>query len=238
MPRLKCAPPDFGSGRPTRLPYARQAIDEEDIAAVVEVLRSPFLTTGPTIRAFEDALAAAVGAEHAVAVSNGTAALHAAMYVAGIGPGDEVIVPAMTFAATASAVVFQGGKPVFADVDAETLLLDPDRAAAKITPRTRAIVAVDYAGQPCDYDPLRAIAEQHGLNSMLFSLPVNFSTSRASSRTVRSWGFPMFVGSWTDRAPPSGAEEYKKLCLSVLSVTDLSESLNRTLSTPSVVSST
>lgn len=163
MPRLKCAPPDSGPVRPTRLPYARQAIDEEDIAAVVEVLRSPFLTTGPTVRKFEDALATAVGAEHAVAVSNGTAALHAAMYAARIGSGDEVIVPAMTFAATASAVVFQGGKPVFADVDADTLLLDPDCVVAKITPRTRAVVAVDYAGQPCEYEKLRAIAEPHGL---------------------------------------------------------------------------
>ena len=106
---------------------------------------------------FEAAFAQMTGASHAVAVSNGTAALHAAMFVLGIGPGDEVIVPPMTFAASANAVVYQGGTPVFADVDPGTLLIDPATTAAAITPRTRAIVAVDYAGQPCDYDALRSV---------------------------------------------------------------------------------
>jgi len=145
------------------IPYARQCIDEDDIAAVVEVLRSDWLTTGPKIAEFEEAVAQFVGAKHAVAVSNGTAALHAAMYAANIGPGDEVILPPMTFVATANAVVFQGGIPVFADVDPDTLLIDPDQVEAKITPRTKAIVAVDYAGHPCDYDSLNAIARKHGL---------------------------------------------------------------------------
>jgi len=149
--------------RSTMLPYGRQQLDETDIAAVVEILYSDWLTTGPKVAEFEEAFADFVGAGEAVAVSNGTAALHAAMYAIGIGPGDEVIVPPMTFAATANCVVFQGGTPVFADVDPGTLLLDPDQVEAKITRRTRAVVAVDYAGQPCDYGPLRAITGRYGL---------------------------------------------------------------------------
>ncbi len=154
----------INGGTPVRaktLPYGRQWIDEEDIAAVAEVLRSDWLTTGPKVAEFEQAFAAFVGAKDAVAVNSGTAALHAAMFALGIGPGDEVIVPPMTFAASANCVVFQGGTPVFADVDPNTLLLDPAQAAAKITPRTKAIIAVDYAGQPCDYDALRAIASKN-----------------------------------------------------------------------------
>jgi perosamine synthetase len=145
------------------IPYGRQTIDEEDIRAVTEVLRSDWLTTGPAVERFEQAVAEFTGARHAVAVSNGTAALHAAAYALGIGPGDEVIVPPMTFAATANAVVFQGGIPVFADVDPETLLLDPAEVERKITSRTKAVIAVDYAGQPCDYDKLRTVAGRHGL---------------------------------------------------------------------------
>lgn len=145
------------------LPYGCHWIDEDDIEAVVQALRSDWLTTGPKVAEFEQALADYVGATEAVAVSNGTAALHAAMYAIGIGPGDEVIVPAMTFAATANCVVYQGGTPVFADVDRGTLLIDPASVQACITRRTRAIVAVDYAGQPCEYDRLRAIADRYGL---------------------------------------------------------------------------
>ncbi len=149
--------------RQTMLPYGRQWIDEDDITAVTNVLRSDWLTTGPNVNEFETAFASLVGAREAVAVSNGTAALHAAMNALGIGPGDEVIVPAMTFAASANCVVYQGGTPVFADVQADTLLIDPDDVAAKITARTKAIVAVDYAGQPCDYERLHTLAHQHGL---------------------------------------------------------------------------
>lgn len=145
------------------LPYGRQCIDEDDIAAVVEVLRSDWLTTGPKVAEFEEAVAKFVGARHGVAVASGTAALHAVMHVIGIGPGDEVIVPAMTFAASANCVVYQGGIPVFVDVDVDTLCVDPDQVERRITPQTRAIVAVDYAGQPCDYDALREIADRHGL---------------------------------------------------------------------------
>ncbi|MFN0136254.1 MAG: UDP-4-amino-4,6-dideoxy-N-acetyl-beta-L-altrosamine transaminase [Phycisphaerae bacterium] len=149
--------------RATPLPYARQTIDEADIAAVVDTLRSPYLTTGPRVREFEASLQAEVGVEHAVAVSNGTAALHAAMHALGIGQGDQVILPPMTFAATANAVVFQGATPRFVDVDADTLLLDPAALEDAINSNTRAIVAVDYAGQPCDYDAIRTVAAKHRL---------------------------------------------------------------------------
>lgn len=149
--------------RPVLLPYARQSVGEDDIRAVADVLRSAWLTTGPKVGEFEQAFAAFAGTKEAVAVSNGTAALHAALHAIGIGPGDEVIVPAMTFAATANAVVFLGAVPVFVDSDPATLLIDPMQVEHAITPRTRAIIAVDYAGQPCDYDALQTIAEHHHL---------------------------------------------------------------------------
>jgi perosamine synthetase len=145
------------------IPYARQSVSDDDVEAVIEVLRSDWLTTGPKTEAFETAFAGSVGARHAVAVSSGTAALHAAMYAASIGPGDEVIVPAITFVATANAAVYQGGTPVFADVLPDTLVIDPDSIEKKITSLTKAIVGVDYAGQPCDYDALGRIARRHGL---------------------------------------------------------------------------
>jgi perosamine synthetase len=153
-------------GRPVRetyLPYGKQTIDDADRAAVAAVLASDWLTTGPKVAEFEEAFAAAVGAREAVAVNSGTAALHASMHALGIGPGDEVIVPSITFAATANAVVYLGGTPVFADVDPETLLITAGSAARCITPRTQAIVAVDYAGQPAEYEALRALATRHAL---------------------------------------------------------------------------
>lgn len=150
--------------RETVLPYGHQSLDDDDIAAVAEVLRSDWLTTGPKIAEFEQAFAEFVGTKEAVAVNSGTAALHAAIYALNVQRGDEVIVPAMTFAASANCVVYQGGTPVFADVDPETLLLDAEQVEAKITPHTKAIMAVDYAGQPCDYDALREIANRHGLS--------------------------------------------------------------------------
>lgn len=145
------------------LPYGRQTIDDDDIAVVVEALRSDWLTTGPKVGEFERAFAAITETAEAVVVNSGTAALHAAMRAIGVGPNDEVIVPAITFAATSNAVLYEGGVPVFADVDPKTLLIDLNDVQAKINPRTKAIVAVDYAGQPCDYPSLRAIADQHGL---------------------------------------------------------------------------
>jgi perosamine synthetase len=129
----------------------------------VQVLRSDWLTTGPSVSAFEEVFAAQVGAKYAVAVSNGTAALHAAIFAAQISPSDEVIVTPMTFAADANCVRYQSGTVVFADVRSDTLNLDPARVEKAITPRTRAIVTVDYAGQPSDLDELNTIAARHNL---------------------------------------------------------------------------
>ena len=145
------------------LPYGRQWLDDDDVAAVLEVLKSDWLTTGPKVSEFEEAFAESVGAKEAVAVSNGTAALHASVHALKIGPGDEVIVTTMTFAASANCVVYQGGTPIFADVDHSTLLVDLASVEAKITDRSKAIIAVDYAGQPCDWDSLKTIANRHGL---------------------------------------------------------------------------
>jgi perosamine synthetase len=145
------------------LQHGRQWIDEDDIAAVVEVLRSDGLNAGPAVGELESAFARVCGTRGAVAVSSGTAALHLAMLALGIGPGDEVIVPTLTFAATANCVAYCGGTPVFADVNPETLLIDPDSAARLVTSRTQAVIAVDYAGQPCDYGALRALTDEHGL---------------------------------------------------------------------------
>jgi len=143
---------------PPFLPYGKQEISDADIKAVIEALCSGWLTTGPRVSEFENAFAGWCGAGHGVAVNSGTAALHAAMRAIQLKPGEEVIVPAITFAASANAAVYEGGVPVFADVEPDSLLIDPASVARKITPNTRAIVAVDYAGQPADYDALRALA--------------------------------------------------------------------------------
>ena len=149
--------------RKTLLPYGRQSIGEDDIQAVVDVLRSDWLTTGPKVAEFEEAFAAWVGAKHAVSFSSGTAALHGAAFAAGLKPGDEAITTPMTFAATANCVLYQGATPVFADVSTDTLNLDPEQVAARITARTRAVLPVDYAGHPADLDAILELAARHGL---------------------------------------------------------------------------
>ena len=145
------------------IPYGKQCISKDDIEAVVSVLDSDFLTTGPMVGEFEKQLAEFSEVEYAVAVSNGTAALHCAVFAAGIQAGDEVIVSAMTFAASANCVVYMGGIPVFADSLADSLLIDPEDVRRKMTRKTKAVIAVDYAGQPCDYKALRQICSEHGL---------------------------------------------------------------------------
>ena len=149
--------------RKTLLPYGRQSIDEADIQAVVETLRSDWLTTGPKVAEFECAFADQVGAKHAVSFSSGTAALHGAAFAAGLGLGDEAITSPMTFAATANCILYQNATPVFADVSNDTLNLDPEQAASKITARTKAILPVDYAGHPADLDFFLEQAEKHDL---------------------------------------------------------------------------
>jgi perosamine synthetase len=153
-------------GSPVRnryLPYGRQQIDEEDIHAVVNVLRSDYLTTGPVIQQFEEEMAKYTGSKYAVSFSNGTAALHAACFAAGISAGDEVITTPMTFAATANSVLYQGGKPIFVDIDPDTYNLDPALIKQKITKKTKAIIPVHFTGQPAEMDVILEIARDHNL---------------------------------------------------------------------------
>ncbi|MFC5405011.1 UDP-4-amino-4,6-dideoxy-N-acetyl-beta-L-altrosamine transaminase [Cohnella soli] len=149
--------------RETYLPYGRQWIDDADIEAVTAVLRGEFLTTGPAIASFEAKFADRVGAKYAVAFANGTAALHAACDAAGIGEGDEAITSPMTFAASANCVLYHGGVPVFADIDPRTYNIDPVQVERLITERTKAIIPVDFAGQPADLDAIMTLAEKHGI---------------------------------------------------------------------------
>jgi dTDP-4-amino-4,6-dideoxygalactose transaminase len=145
------------------LVFGRPPIEEPEIAEVVATLRSGWIGTGPRVARFEEMFKRYIGCEHAVAVNSCTAALHLSMVVSGVKGGDEVITSPMTFCATANAVVHTGARPVFADVEADTGNLDPDRVEAAITPRTRAIVPVHYAGRPCRMDRLEALARRHGL---------------------------------------------------------------------------
>ena len=149
--------------RATRLSYGHQYIDESDIRAVTEVMKSDFLTCGPKVGELEAALCELTGAAHCIAVSNGTAALHTACLAAGISPGDEVITTPITFAASANAILYCGGRPVFADIDPKTYTIDPASIEANITERTKAVLAVDFTGAACDYDSIRAICKRHQL---------------------------------------------------------------------------
>ncbi|HTR22885.1 MAG TPA: UDP-4-amino-4,6-dideoxy-N-acetyl-beta-L-altrosamine transaminase [Terriglobales bacterium] len=162
-PNLETLAIDGGSPvREKLLPYGRQSLGEDDIQAVVDVLRSDWLTTGPKVGEFEEAFAEWVGARHAVSFSSGTAALHGAAFTAGLGRGDEAITTPLTFCATANCVLYQGANPIFADVCEDTLNLDPRTVLKKISPHTKAIIAVDYAGHPVDLDELRRIADEAG----------------------------------------------------------------------------
>lgn len=149
--------------RQNYLSYGRQYIDQEDIIAVIEILKSDYLTTGPQIEAFEKSVANYVGAKYAVAVSSGTAGLHMACFAAGITKGDEVIVPAMTFAATANCVLYCDGTPVFADIDERNYNIDPQDIQKKVTSKTKAIIPVDFTGQAVDMDEIIKIARKNNL---------------------------------------------------------------------------
>ena len=147
---------------PARIPYSRQSIDEDDIQAVLATLKSDWLTTGPVVPAFEQALAAYTGARYAVAFNSGTAALHAAYFAAGVGPGDEVITTPISFVATANAALFLGANVVFADIDPETVNIDPGEIVRSLSQRTKVIAPVDFAGHPADLDEIMAIAQDAG----------------------------------------------------------------------------
>ncbi len=157
-------------GKPVRerlLPYGRQSLDDADVQAVVKVLKSDWLTTGPKIAEFEERFAEWVGARHAVSFSSGTAALHGAAFTAGLGPGDEAITTPMTFCATANCILYQGATPVFADVSADTLNLDPNEVSKKTSSKTKAIIAVDYAGHPAALDELGQLAKAQVKRALL-----------------------------------------------------------------------
>jgi perosamine synthetase len=149
--------------RKTMLHYGQQWLDEEDMKAVMKVMQGDFLTQGPSITEFETLVAKQAGTEYAVAFCNGTAALHGACFAAGIGPGDEVVTTPLTFAASANCILYQGGTPVFADVDEDTYLIDLEQVKLRLSERTKAIIPVDFTGQPIDMARFYAFAREHNL---------------------------------------------------------------------------
>lgn len=156
----------INGGRPvreTKIFYGRQCIEDDDVKAVTETLRSDYITCGPKVSDFENALCNFTGAKYAVAVSNGTAALHCACIAAQIGPGDEVITTPMTFAASSNCVLYCGAKPVFADINPETYNIDPDSIRSCITKNTKAIIAVDFTGQVVEAEKIRNICREYNL---------------------------------------------------------------------------
>jgi dTDP-4-amino-4,6-dideoxygalactose transaminase len=169
-----------------RVPFARPMLGEEEIAEVVDTLRSGWLTTGPKTKRFEEDFAAFTGAAHTLGTSACTGALHIGMAASGIGDGDEVIMPTMTFAATANVAVHCGARPVFVDVDAETLNIDPAAARAAITERTRAIFAVHFAGRPAALPALAQLCDERGL--MLFEDAAHGIGASVEGRSVGTWG--------------------------------------------------
>lgn len=145
------------------IPYGKQCLDEEDIKAVINVLKSDWLTQGPYVDIFEKALAEYCGAKYAVAISSGTAALHIACLALGIQSGDEAITSPITFVASANCVIYSGGKPVFADISMDTYNIDPEEIEKRITAKTKAIIPVHFAGLPCDMESIKRIADEHDL---------------------------------------------------------------------------
>lgn len=156
----------INGGKPVRdslLPYGHQSVDEDDIQSVAETLRSDWITTGPKVAEFEKAFADRVRSKYAVSFSSGTAALHGAAFAAGLKPGYEAITTPMTFCATANCVLYCGANPVFSDISPDTMNIDPEEVARRITSKTKAIIPVDYAGHPADLDEIMELAEENEL---------------------------------------------------------------------------
>jgi perosamine synthetase len=185
-----------------RIPLSKPYIGEREEELVLEVLRSGRLSLGPTIDRFEELIAERVGAPHAVAVTSGTAGLHLLCHGLGLGPGDEVITSPISFVATANCFIVEGASPVFADVDASTLNLDPAAVEAAITPRTRAIVAVDMFGYPCELEEIRAIAERHELAVIADSAEA--LGAEYKGRPVGSHGVPAVFGFYPNKQITTG----------------------------------
>jgi dTDP-4-amino-4,6-dideoxygalactose transaminase len=166
------------------VPFHRAEVGEEEIAAIAEVIRSGWLTMGPKTIEFEKRFASYVGARHAIAVSSGTAALHLSLDAAGVGTGDEVLVPATTFTATGEVVKYLGARPVLVDVESQTMNIDVRDAAAKVTPNTRAIIPVHVGGLPCDMDKIHSLARAHHLHVIedaAHALPSAYRGARVGS---------------------------------------------------------
>ena len=166
------------------IPYGRQWVDASDIREVIKVLKSDWLTQGPKIKEFEDALCKYTGAKYAVAVSSGTAALHISCLAANIKRGDEVITSPITFIASANSILYCGGKPVFADVQKDTVNIDPEEIKKKINLNTKAIIPVHFAGHPCDLEEIKEIAEKHNLliiEDAAHSLGAKYKNSKIGS---------------------------------------------------------
>lgn len=157
------ARPSFDPGAGEFLPFTRPSIDAHDIEEVVRVLQSGWITSGAKVRELEGRFCAHTGSEYAVAVCSATAGMHLALHAAGIGPGDEVITPSLTWVSTVNLIELSGAEPVFVDIDRNTLMADADMIAAAITPRTKLIIPVHYAGAPLDLDPIRRVALRHGI---------------------------------------------------------------------------
>ena len=145
------------------IPYATQWIDDDDVSAVIKSLSSDWLTQGPKISEFEDKVARYCGSKYAVAVNSGTAALHAACFAAGIGPEDEVITSPITFVASANSILYCGGKPVFADIQKDTINIDPNEVKTKMSSKTKVVIPVHFAGQPCDMEEISSIARANNM---------------------------------------------------------------------------
>ena len=145
------------------LPFSRPSITEEDIAAVAEVLRSGWITTGPKCAEFERRFWEYIGCTGAVALASATAGMHLVLCALGIGPGDEVVTPSMTWVSTVNLIALAGATPVFADIDRDTLMVSPDSVEECLTAKTRLIIPVHFAGAPVDMDPIRQIAAERGI---------------------------------------------------------------------------
>jgi perosamine synthetase len=204
-----------------QIPLSGAWLDEREEELVLEVLRSGRLSLGPTIDAFEEAFADAVGAPFAAAVSSGTAGLHMLCHIADFGPGDEVITSPISFVASANCFVFEGATPVFADVDPRTLNMDPAAVEAAITERTRGIVAVDMFGYPCELDELRALADRHSLT--LIEDSAEALGAEYKGHPIGSHGPPAVFGFYPNKQMTTGeggvvtthSEEQHKLLVSL-----------------------
>ncbi len=185
-----------------RIPLSAPWIDERDEALVLEVLRSGWLSLGPTGPRFEQMFAEAVGAPYCAAVSSGTAGLHLCMHLAGVGPGDEVITSPYSFVASANCAMYEGATPVFADIDSRTFNLDPQAVEAAVTPRTKAIVAVDIYGYPCELDELLGICERHGL--ALVEDACEALGARYKGRLLGSHGHPAVFAFYPNKQMTTG----------------------------------